>query len=108
MAKEPKPKAVLTEILVNIRKAYQDAHIIHSDLSLYNIILQPKQHILIIDWPQYVTIKHPNAQQLLKRDLKNVLRYFQRKHKLKIKLKEALTYIQKDAAQQNERHPKKR
>jgi len=90
-------QAVLKEILTNIRKAYRDAYIIHADLSPYNIIFQPNQHILIIDWPQYVTIKHPNAQQLLKRDLQNVLRYFQRKHKLKIKLKEALTYIEKGA-----------
>jgi len=98
----PNPQAILNEILANIRKAYQDARIIHSDLSPYNIIFKLNQHILIIDWPQYVTIKHPNAQQLLKRDLRNVLRYFQRKHKLKTKLKEALTYIVKDATQQNE------
>jgi len=96
------PQAVLHEILANIRKAYQDAHIIHADLSPYNIIFQPNQHILIIDWPQYATPKHPNAQQLLKRDIQNVLRYFQRKHKLKTKPKEALTYIEKNAMQQNE------
>jgi len=89
----PKPQAVLKEILVNIRKAYQEAGIIHADLSPYNIILQPNQHILIIDWPQYVTTKHPNAQELLKRDVQNVLTYFQRKQKLKIRLKEALAYI---------------
>jgi RIO kinase 2 len=90
----PKPQAVLNEILVNIRKAYQEAGIIHADLSPYNIILQPNQHILIIDWPQYVTTKHPNAQELLKRDVRNVLTYFQRKQKLKIRLKEALAYVE--------------
>jgi len=99
----PNPQAVLNEILANTRKAYRDAHIIHADLSPYNIILQPNHHILIIDWPQYVTIKHPNAQQLLKRDLQNVLRYFQRKHKLKTKLKKALTYIENDTIEQDER-----
>jgi RIO kinase 2 len=98
----PNPQAVLNEILVNVRKAYRDAHIIHMDLSPYNIILQPNQHILIIDWPQYVTVKHPNAQQLLKRDTQNVLTYFQRKHKLKTKLKEALNYIKEDSVAQNE------
>lgn len=96
------PQAVLNEILANTRKAYRDAHTIHADLSPYNIILQPNQHILIIDWPQYATTKHPNAQQLLKRDLQNVLRYFQRKHKLKTKLKEALTYIKEDTMEQDE------
>jgi RIO kinase 2 len=89
----PKPQAVLKEILVNIRKAYQEAGIIHADLSPYNIILQPNQHILIIDWPQYVTAKHPNAKELLRRDVRNVLTYFQRKQKLKIRLKEALAYV---------------
>jgi len=89
----PNPQAVLKEILVNIRKACQEAGIIHADLSPYNIILQPNQHVLIIDWPQYVTPRHPNAQELLKRDIRNVLAYFQRKQKLKIRLKEALAYI---------------
>jgi RIO kinase 2 len=50
-------------------------------------------HILIIDWPQYVTREHPNAQQLLTRDVRNILQYFKRKHMLKVKLKEALDYV---------------
>ncbi len=99
--KLPKPQEVLDEILFNIRKAYQDAYIIHADLSPYNIIFQPNHHVLIIDWPQYVTTKHSNAQQLLERDLQNVLRYFQHKHKLRTKLEEALNYIKKDAIQQD-------
>jgi RIO kinase 2 len=49
--------------------------------------------ILIIDWPQYVTKEHPNSQQLLARDVKNILQYFERKHILKFKLKEALAYV---------------
>ncbi len=91
------PQAILNEILVNVKRAYRDAHIIHGDLSPYNIILQPNQHILIIDWPQNVTIKHPNAKEFLKRDLKNVLTLFQRKHGLKNKLKDALTYVTEDS-----------
>ncbi len=91
------PQAILKEILINVKKAYQDAHIIHGDLSPYNIILQPNQHILIIDWPQNVTTKHPNAQELLKRDLKNVLTFFQRKHGLKNRLKDVLAYVTEDS-----------
>lgn len=89
----PNPHKVLNEILFNIRKAYRDAGIIHADLSEFNIILKPDTHILIIDWPQYVKKTHPNAEQLLKRDVKNVVRYFQRKFKTETKLKEALTYV---------------
>lgn len=89
----PEPKKVLKEILQNIRKAYLKAGVIHADLSEYNIILKPNMHILIIDWPQYVTKEHPNAQQLLTRDVKNILRFFRRKHTLKIKLAETLAYV---------------
>jgi RIO kinase 2 len=87
------PQIILQEILLNVKRAYQDAHIIHGDLSPYNIILQPNQHILIIDWPQSVSSKHQTSEKLLKRDLKNVLTYFQRKHGLKNRLKDALTYV---------------
>jgi RIO kinase 2 len=89
----PKPEKVLKEILRNVRKAYLKAGVIHADLSEYNVILKPNMHILIIDWPQYVTREHPNAQQLLTRDVKNVLQYFRRKRLLRVKLKEALAYV---------------
>jgi RIO kinase 2 len=91
--KIPKPERVLKEILRNVRKTYLNAGIIHADLSEYNVILKPNMHILIIDWPQYVTRKHPNALQLLTRDVKNVLTYFNRKRMLKVKLRDALTYV---------------
>jgi len=89
-------QAVLNEILVNVRRAYQDAHIIHGDLSPFNIILQPNQRILIIDWPQNVSTKHPNADELLERDLRNVLTFFQRKHGLKNRLNDALAYVKEN------------
>jgi RIO kinase 2 len=89
----PKPERVLKEILSNVRKAYLKAGVIHADLSEYNVILKPNMHILIIDWPQYVRKEHPNAQQLLTRDVKNILEYFKRKHMVKAKLKEALEYV---------------
>ncbi len=89
----PKPQKVLKEILRNIRVAYCKAGVIHADLSEYNILLKPNLKVLIIDWPQYVTKNHPNAQQLLIRDVKNILKFFKRKHGLKTKPKEALDYV---------------
>jgi RIO kinase 2 len=91
------PQAILKEILINIKKAYHDAHIIHGDLSPYNIILQPTHHILIIDWPQNATTKYPTAKSLLRRDLKNILTFFQRKHGLENRLKDALAYVTEDS-----------
>jgi RIO kinase 2 len=88
-----KPQNLLNEILLNIRKTYQEVGVIHADLSEFNIIVKPDEHILIIDWPQYVKRNHPNANQLLKRDIKNVVHFFQRKFNTKTRLKEALTYV---------------
>jgi len=88
-----KPEKVLREILRNIKKVYQKAHLIHADLSEYNIILQPDGHILIIDWPQAVKIDHANAAELLERDLTNVLVFFNRKFSLKLPVEEACRYV---------------
>ena len=93
----PDAQSVLDEILVNMKSAYQDTHIIHGDLSPFNIILKPNQHILIIDWPQSVSTKHPNAKELLERDLRNVITFFQRKYGVKNRLEDALTYVQEDS-----------
>ena len=89
----PSPKKVLDETLFHVRKAYLEAGVIHADLSEFNVILKPDRHILIIDWPQYVKRDHPNADQLLKRDVRNVVRFFRRKHGVKMSLKEALIYV---------------
>ena len=88
-----KGEKVLREILRNIKKAYTRAHIIHADLSEYNIILQPDGHVLIIDWPQAVKTDHPNADELLERDLKNVLTFFSRKFNIDLSVKEACDYV---------------
>lgn len=85
--------ATYNKILANVKTAYQKVKMIHGDLSPYNIIVQPNQRILIIDWPQNISTKHSTAKELLERDLKNVVIYFQRKHNLKIKLEDALSYV---------------
>jgi len=100
-----KPEKVLKEILSNVRKAYMKAGVVHADLSEYNIILKPDMHILIIDWPQYVTREHPNAQELLTRDLKNITQFFERKHMLKVELKEALAYVTGESEMTTWSHP---
>ncbi len=87
------PTAVLKEILVNVKRAYWEANVVHADLSEYNIILKPDMHVLIIDWPQFVTLEHPNAGELLTRDLKNVLDFFSRRFRVKISLEETYDFI---------------
>ena len=87
------PATILKEILINVRKAYLEVGIIHGDLSEYNVILKPDMHILIIDWPQFVHKNHPNAEDLLLRDVKNVVDFFSRKFGAKIKVEDALSFV---------------
>jgi RIO kinase 2 len=87
------PEIVLNNILSNVRKAYVDARLIHADLSEFNIIVRKNGKVLIIDWPQAVDANHPNAADLLRRDIGNILRYFERKFKVKYPIDQALAYV---------------
>jgi RIO kinase 2 len=88
---------VLREILLNVKRTYVNAHVIHADLSEYNIILKPEGEILIIDWPQSVKTDHSNAKELLARDLKNVLMFFKRRFNIKLAVEEAYAYVTGEA-----------
>jgi RIO kinase 2 len=87
-----KPLMLLGEILDNARKAYVEAKLINGDLSEYNILFDGERP-WIIDWPQYVDIDHPNAVEILKRDIRNVLNYFRRKFSQKIDEKKVFEFV---------------
>jgi RIO kinase 2 len=73
------PSMVLQNILLSIGIACRN-HVIHSDLSEYNVLVGgTPRDIWIIDWPQAVSTDHPNAQHLLKRDVSNIVRFFNRR-----------------------------
>ncbi len=66
---------------------------VHADLSPYNVLIREDGEIAIIDWPQAVSRTHPQALELLERDLKNVVNHFQRKYRLDFDLEEALAFV---------------
>ena len=77
------PREIFYKVFKQIKIAYQE-NIINGDLSEYNILLDDNNDIFIIDWPQAVTLEHPNAEFLIRRDIHNVIRYFTRKYDLNI------------------------
>lgn len=87
-----KPKLLLKQILENARKAYLKAKIINGDLSEYNILFDGEKP-WIIDWPQYVNLDHPNASEILKRDVDNTLSYFERKFGAEVDHNKAVEYV---------------
>ncbi len=91
-AEMPDAEKVLDEILLNVRRTYLDAKVVHGDLSEYNILLKSDRHIQIIDWPQFVKADHPSAERLLQRDIRNILRFFKRKFRTRRDPQEALKF----------------
>ncbi|UYP46373.1 RIO-type serine/threonine-protein kinase Rio1 [Candidatus Lokiarchaeum ossiferum] len=70
------PKKTLDFVINQIKKMYIEAHLVHGDLSAFNI-LYFKGEPIIIDVSQAVSVYHYNAPVFLKRDIINVLKYFE-------------------------------
>ena len=85
------PEWYLDEILRQIRLVYGKG-IIHNDLSEYNIFVSD-EGVQLIDWPQYITKDHPHAEELLKRDIENVLNHFSKKYMIQRNVDEILKDI---------------
>jgi RIO kinase 2 len=85
------PQECLDIILEEVGRAYQ-LGIVHADLSEFNVIVA-EENLKIIDWPQAVETSHPNAVQLLERDVGNILRFFFRRYKIELSLQDALDKI---------------
>jgi RIO kinase 2 len=80
------------EIILDEVKAALTLGYIHADLSEYNVIVCGED-VRIIDWPQAIKTDHPNASDILNRDLTNILRFFARKYRTYISMEEVLTRI---------------
>ena len=71
------PTRIYNRVLGNVKKLYRKARLVHGDLSEYNIMLWKNQPVLF-DVSQAVPLEHPMADQLLRRDLENLNRFFKR------------------------------
>ncbi|RLN77043.1 hypothetical protein BBJ28_00008450 [Nothophytophthora sp. Chile5] len=67
------------DVLQATRALYQRAHLVHGDLSEYNILFsQSEKRCWLIDFGQAVDRSHPEHEKLLRRDLHTIHRFFQR------------------------------
>ncbi|MFT4882610.1 MAG: RIO kinase 2 [Natronomonas sp.] len=69
---------VLDLILEEMAAAY-DGGYVHADMSEYNVFVS-SEGITVFDWPQAVPTEHENSDELLQRDVDNIVGYFERKY----------------------------
>jgi len=91
-------RTLYDQTLLYIGKLYNKARLVHGDLSEYNILVCPSSivennilevqeegkkgeeedilQVVFIDFGQAVDIRHPNAMELLRRDLRHVKQFF--------------------------------
>lgn len=72
----------LKVVMFYIHRLYRRAELVHGDLSEYNIMVKEGE-LVLFDFGQAVLTSHPLAEELLKRDISNVLHYFERRGAVK-------------------------
>ena len=83
--------ALYEQVMGSVQRLFQDARLVHGDLSEYNILIAPNVQVdhkskniesdedlqtVLIDFGQAVDVRHPKAEELLKRDLSRVSQFF--------------------------------
>lgn len=48
--------------------------LIHCDFNEFNLLINDEEEITLIDFPQMVSISHPNGKELFERDVECILR----------------------------------
>ena len=70
------PETAYEVVREYLRRLY-DAGLVHGDLSEYNVVVHDSE-LYVIDLGQAVTVHHPNHEDFLERDCKNVAAFFAR------------------------------
>ena len=65
------------EVVREYMRRLHDAGLVHGDLSEYNLVVYDGE-LSVIDVGQAVTVHHPNAEEFLQRDCRNVAAFFRR------------------------------
>ncbi|MCI4335414.1 MAG: serine protein kinase RIO [Thermoplasmata archaeon] len=70
------PDALRTQFALQVRRMVLAAHLVHGDLSQYNVLEDPEGGPVFIDVAQAIPTDHPQARALLERDLRTFARFF--------------------------------
>ena len=66
------------QAIVILKDLYNKAKLVHGDFSEYNIF-KTTNGLVLFDLGSAVDLRHPNAQEFLKRDINNIARFFNKR-----------------------------
>ena len=70
------PGTALDQTLNKLERLWSEEKLVHGDLSEYNILVTDEGELVWIDFSQGVHRTHPEAKHLLKRDVENIVDFF--------------------------------
>jgi RIO kinase 1 len=70
------PDAGFQRIIDDIKRLWHEEKLVHGDLSEYNTLLDSNGELYFIDFSQGVHISHHEAEELLRRDIENIGKFF--------------------------------
>jgi RIO kinase 1 len=71
------PQQAYEDTMDAIERLWEEGELVHGDLSEYNIVVDGEGRKVWIDFSQGVHKTHPEAEDLLKRDLENTASFFE-------------------------------
>ncbi|XP_010893667.1 serine/threonine-protein kinase RIO1 isoform X1 [Esox lucius] len=89
---ESKARELYLQVIQNMRTMYQDARLVHSDLSEFNILYNDGE-AYIIDVSQSVEHDHPHALEFLRKDCANINDFFLKRGVAAMTLRELFEFV---------------
>ncbi|KAL2097395.1 hypothetical protein ACEWY4_006602 [Coilia grayii] len=89
---ESKARELYLQVIQNMRKMYQEARLVHADLSEFNMLYH-NGDAYIIDVSQSVEHDHPHALEFLRKDCNNVNDFFQKNQVAVMTVRELFEFI---------------
>jgi RIO kinase 2 len=65
--------------LMNLLVSLAECGLIHGDFNEFNLMVDDKDNVIMIDFPQMVSIDHPNAEEYFNRDVDGVRTFFRKR-----------------------------
>lgn len=83
------PKEVYVKLMSLVIKLAENG-LIHGDFNEFNLMIDDEENITLIDFPQMISIDHPDANFYFNRDVECIQTYFDRKYNLQFEDKPVL------------------